>query len=149
MKLVTKGFSANGHADLVGTLVAVGDDGEHLGVEHRGNFSDGKVVDWFIRKLTADCGVSEERGWAALAQALKNLRKAADVKATAFDPLQDKPGRSQSGAQADRLIGLALKRRAVLFVDQLGTPHMAPKRDGTLIHRIDSRATRRWLTSLM
>ena len=37
MKIAAKGFSMNGRGELLGTLLAVSEDGEPLGCEHSAN----------------------------------------------------------------------------------------------------------------
>ena len=51
MNLRAEGFSTNGTGDLSGTLIAVSDDGEPLGFEHQGNFSNIAVRDKVIAGL--------------------------------------------------------------------------------------------------
>ena len=56
---------------------------------------------------------------------------------------------SSGGSQADRLVRLARASGTVLFTDQAGEPYVAVNGDGTVVHPLNSRATRRWLAGLM
>jgi putative DNA primase/helicase len=80
MKLRAVDFSSNGRGELRGTLIAMADDGELLGLEHSGNFSSLTVQDRFIRALK-DVGVPGDVARAAMATALKEIRKAVEAAA--------------------------------------------------------------------
>ena len=68
----------NGRGELLGTLLAVSEDGEPLGCEHSANFSDLREKERLIRALVADIGVTEDVARAAFAQAVKFARGAAN-----------------------------------------------------------------------
>ena len=102
MKILAVGFSRNGKQDLVGTLKAVEDDGEPLGVQHKGNYSDLKVKNFFIKALVEELGVTEDRARAAVTRALRELDK--NLSAGEARPDEDDGKKSQ----ATQLVDLAL-----------------------------------------
>ena len=102
MKILAVGFSRNGKQDMVGTLKAVEDDGEPLGVQHKGNYSDLKVKNFFIKALVEELGVTEDRARAAVTRALRELDK--NLSAGEARPDEDDGKKSQ----ATQLVDLAL-----------------------------------------
>jgi hypothetical protein len=80
MKLRARGFSLQKGGELVGTIIALSDEGEPLGVEHAGNYSrDGKKG--LLKKLEA-LGSDLNAAQLQLRQLLKELREVADAATT-------------------------------------------------------------------
>ena len=75
MKLRHVGFSTNRKGDLLGTLIALSDEGDSLGFEHTGNFSRIQTRQLFVRRCAEETGHSEEVAQAVLTQVLKRLRE--------------------------------------------------------------------------
>ena len=75
MKLRVAGFSTNKKGDLIGTLIALSDDGDPLGFEHTGNFSRIQTRQLFVRRCVEETGHSEEVAQAVLTRVLKRLRE--------------------------------------------------------------------------
>jgi hypothetical protein len=80
MKLRAQGFSLHKGGELVGTIIALSDAGEPLGVEHAGNYSrDGEKG--LLKKLEL-LGIDPEAAQLHLRQLLKELRGLADAATT-------------------------------------------------------------------
>ncbi|MDA1129149.1 MAG: hypothetical protein O2913_10685 [Chloroflexi bacterium] len=77
MKLKAQDFKIQGHAELVGTIVVLTDEGEPLGIEHAGNYSR-NAGDELIKKM-AGAGVLVDATKILLQQLLGELRSAADA----------------------------------------------------------------------
>src|SRR5918999_122368 len=77
MKLRAQGFSFQKGGELVGTIIALCDGDEPLGVEHAGNYSrDGEKG--LLKKLEL-LGTDPEAAMLQLRQLLKELREVADA----------------------------------------------------------------------
>ena len=77
MKLRALGFSPNGRADLVGTVVAYSDAGEPLGAEVTGNWSKSQTKRELLRELEG-IGEDLEAARAQLTRLLADLRSSSD-----------------------------------------------------------------------
>lgn len=142
MKIRATGFSVNGRGELRGLLAAIDDDGETpLGIEQSGNWSDYKTIAQYKRALVDGLHVSDDRAIAAITKALVEARRK-----VGWEGAEPETSRS---SQADRLVRLGRDTDAVWFVDEVGEPHVAINGDGTVVHPINSRKTRRWLAGLI
>jgi hypothetical protein len=112
MKLLGKGFSVNGKADLVGTVMACWDNGKHSGFEDTVNLSNQKDRERLISNLVSTLKVSLEEARAAVTELLIQLREAsADVE------INESPDASneERKSQATILVELALARDVELW----------------------------------
>ncbi len=101
MKILAVGFSRNGRQDLVGILKAADDDGELLGLQYRGNYSDLSVKERFIKSIVDELGVNPDQARAAVTQALRDVDKVLSGQEPAGDGDDDKL------SQATTLVNLA------------------------------------------
>ncbi|HZA21397.1 MAG TPA: hypothetical protein VFA32_02140, partial [Dehalococcoidia bacterium] len=112
MRLLGKGFSVNGKADLVGTVMACWDNGKHTGFEDTVNLSNLKDREKLIDKLVSSLTVSLEEARAAVTNLLIQLREASDSAETRgySDAVEE-----ERKSQATLLVGLALAKDVELW----------------------------------
>ena len=140
MKLQGRGFGTNGRAELRGTVIACSDDGEPLGFEHTGNFSDFKERARFVTALVESTGADPDKGHASLALLMRDIRMATDENAESGDQKPDKP---QLAAKLPGLVDIVRNGDKLLFlrvagerletqeqyVDPEGVVHVPPTAD--------------------
>ena len=77
MRLKAQDFKLQGLSEMIGTVIALSASGQHLGIEHSGNYSR-NAGDELIKKLVR-AGIPVEGVPAQLQQILKELRSSADI----------------------------------------------------------------------
>jgi putative DNA primase/helicase len=87
VRLKGQDFKIQGHAELVGTIVVLTDEGEPFGIEHSGNYSR-NAGDELIKKL-AGAGVPVDAVRVQLQRLVGELRSAADAAGESADAESD------------------------------------------------------------
>ncbi len=140
MKLKAHGFGPNGKGDLIGTLIVLSDDGNPLGFEDTGNFSDRKRRAQFVQYCAQETGEEEEVVRAKLAQMLKLLREAAPEISLA-------PTTQEKGA--DALVRIIKQSDVFLFHDEVGEPYAVLDEGGKrLILPLEGSGFKQWTARL-
>lgn len=122
MKVQAVGFSRNGQHDLVGILKVTDDEGDPLGLQHKGNYSDLKVKNFFVKTIIEELGIDDDRAKAAVTQALRTVDK--ELAGQGALPGEDDIKKNQ----ATKLVDLA--EDLDLWHNPDGTPYVTYKVDG-------------------
>ena len=141
--LIPVNFTRNGAVKFEGILKAVQLDGTPTHFNRKVNVYDGAQVKQCLADYQAAFALTDDIAQAAMDAALE----AAEREANEAEQLPDEA--EVSGSQADRLLHYVEREQPTLFIDQYGEPHISPTGTGVEVHRINSRATKRWLAHLM
>ena len=117
--------------------------------EHRNRSA--YIVQFLSGAIAAGChhNSCQGKGWPELRDVVEPGWRDKGGKGRMHKPREKAGTQRGKHSHADRLLQLVRESRALLFTDQQGEGYVAPEGDGTVVHRLDSRATRRWLSRLL